>query len=166
MNSEAPFALRLSSQLLFGIVRIYQRKVRYLLQDCNDALGKLRQVSAFNSQFFWVRILTFFSRSSYFKRFLFSSSHFDVLVFRVRVLTFLYFEFVFWCSYISSSCFGVLFFEFVFRRLFGLPYLESESVILLKVFHSHRSSLILKNSLISCSFPSSNFQLHQGTPLN
>eukprot|EP00210_Caulerpa_lentillifera_P008803 g8399.t1 len=43
MNSEAPFALRLSSQLLFGVVRIYQRKVRYLLQDCNDAFGKLRE---------------------------------------------------------------------------------------------------------------------------
>ncbi|KAJ4177056.1 hypothetical protein NW767_015245 [Fusarium falciforme] len=34
--SQAPMALRLSSQLLLGAVRIYQRKTRYLLDDCDD----------------------------------------------------------------------------------------------------------------------------------
>ncbi|KAL2692531.1 hypothetical protein Neosp_002941 [[Neocosmospora] mangrovei] len=34
--SQAPMALRLSSQLLLGAVRIYQRKARYLLDDCDD----------------------------------------------------------------------------------------------------------------------------------
>ncbi|KAL5610748.1 hypothetical protein FOBRF1_006865 [Fusarium oxysporum] len=34
--SQAPMALRLSSQLLLGVVRIHQRKTRYLLDDCDD----------------------------------------------------------------------------------------------------------------------------------
>ncbi|KAI8680455.1 hypothetical protein NCS57_00326100 [Fusarium keratoplasticum] len=34
--SQVPMALRLSSQLLLGAVRIYQRKARYLLDDCDD----------------------------------------------------------------------------------------------------------------------------------
>ncbi|KAM6513957.1 hypothetical protein FALCPG4_015145 [Fusarium falciforme] len=34
--SQAPMALRLSSQLQAGAVRIYQRKTRYLLDDCDD----------------------------------------------------------------------------------------------------------------------------------
>ncbi|KAH8556853.1 Rec8 like protein-domain-containing protein [Umbelopsis sp. PMI_123] len=34
--------LRLSGQLLLGIVRIYSRKTRYLLEDCNDALVKIK----------------------------------------------------------------------------------------------------------------------------
>ncbi|KAM5350418.1 hypothetical protein ACJ41O_006923 [Fusarium nematophilum] len=33
--SQAPMALRLSSQLLLGVARIYQRKTRYLLDDCD-----------------------------------------------------------------------------------------------------------------------------------
>ena len=45
MNPEAPFALRLSSQLLFGLVRVYRRQVTYLLQDCNDALSKIYDVT-------------------------------------------------------------------------------------------------------------------------
>jgi len=40
--SHAPFALRLSSQLLLGVVRIYQRKTRYLLDDCNEAMMKIK----------------------------------------------------------------------------------------------------------------------------
>jgi len=40
-------ALRLSGQLLLGVVRIYSRKVGYLFQDCNDALVKIKQ--AFNT---------------------------------------------------------------------------------------------------------------------
>lgn len=35
MNPEVPIALRLSGFLLFGIVRIYSKKVEYLQQDCN-----------------------------------------------------------------------------------------------------------------------------------
>ncbi|KAK9446611.1 Rec8 like protein-domain-containing protein [Limtongia smithiae] len=38
----APMALRLSGQLLLGVVRIYSRKAKYLLDDCNEALMKLR----------------------------------------------------------------------------------------------------------------------------
>ncbi|KAF9776290.1 hypothetical protein IL306_005552 [Fusarium sp. DS 682] len=34
--SQAPMALRLSSQLLLGVVRIHQRKTRYLLNDCDN----------------------------------------------------------------------------------------------------------------------------------
>ena len=44
MNPEAPLALRLSSQLLLGVVRIYSRKVGYLFDDCNQALSKIKQV--------------------------------------------------------------------------------------------------------------------------
>ncbi|KAF5700283.1 cohesin complex subunit SCC1 [Fusarium globosum] len=42
MPSQAPMALRLSSQLLLGVVRIYQRKTRYLLDDCNEAMMKIK----------------------------------------------------------------------------------------------------------------------------
>ncbi len=37
-----PMALRLSGQLLLGVVRIYSRKARYLLEDCNEALLKIK----------------------------------------------------------------------------------------------------------------------------
>jgi cohesin complex subunit SCC1 len=40
----APMALRLSGQLLLGVVRIYNRKARYLLEDCNEALVKIKMV--------------------------------------------------------------------------------------------------------------------------
>lgn len=43
--NQAPMALRLSSQLLLGVVRIYQRKTRYLLDDCNEAMMKIKMVS-------------------------------------------------------------------------------------------------------------------------
>ncbi|KAK4234837.1 Rec8 like protein-domain-containing protein [Achaetomium macrosporum] len=39
---DAPLALRLSGQLLLGVVRIYSRKARYLLDDCNEALIKIK----------------------------------------------------------------------------------------------------------------------------
>lgn len=42
---QAPMALRLSGQLLLGVVRIYSRKARYLLDDCNEALMKIKMVS-------------------------------------------------------------------------------------------------------------------------
>ncbi|KAI9885829.1 MAG: Sir2 histone deacetylase Hst2 [Watsoniomyces obsoletus] len=41
-QGQAPMALRLSGQLLLGVVRIYSRKARYLLDDCNEALMKLK----------------------------------------------------------------------------------------------------------------------------
>lgn len=44
-QGQAPMALRLSGQLLLGVVRIYSRKARYLLDDCSDALTKIKHVS-------------------------------------------------------------------------------------------------------------------------
>ena len=38
-------ALRLSGQLLLGVVRIYSRKAKYLLDDCNEALLKIKMAS-------------------------------------------------------------------------------------------------------------------------
>src|SRR5438105_628460 len=35
-------ALRLTGQLLLGVVRIYSRKAKYLLDDCNEALLKIK----------------------------------------------------------------------------------------------------------------------------
>ncbi|ROT36862.1 hypothetical protein SODALDRAFT_325441 [Sodiomyces alkalinus F11] len=40
--TQAPMALRLSGQLLLGVVRIYSRKARYLLDDCNEASMKIK----------------------------------------------------------------------------------------------------------------------------
>lgn len=40
-------ALRLSGQLLLGVVRIYSRKAKYLLDDCNEALLKIKMVRHF-----------------------------------------------------------------------------------------------------------------------
>lgn len=34
----------MSGQLLLGVVRIHSRKTRYLLEDCNGALEKIKQV--------------------------------------------------------------------------------------------------------------------------
>ncbi|KAI1006847.1 hypothetical protein K3495_g1372 [Podosphaera aphanis] len=42
--NQAPLALRLSGQLLLGVVRIYRRKANYLLDDCNEALLKIKMV--------------------------------------------------------------------------------------------------------------------------
>ncbi|KAI9093042.1 Rec8 like protein-domain-containing protein [Phlyctochytrium arcticum] len=39
---QNPMALRLSGQLLLGVVRIYSRKARYLLEDCTEALVKIK----------------------------------------------------------------------------------------------------------------------------
>src|SRR5271154_3640326 len=43
-QGQMPMALRLSGQLLLGVVRIYSRKARYLLDDCNEALMKIKMV--------------------------------------------------------------------------------------------------------------------------
>ncbi|KAG7098857.1 hypothetical protein E1B28_000760 [Marasmius oreades] len=43
MGEEVEFmALRVSGQLLLGVVRIYSRKAKYLLDDCNEALLKIK----------------------------------------------------------------------------------------------------------------------------
>jgi cohesin complex subunit SCC1 len=39
-------ALRMSGHLLLGVVRIYSRKVKYLMSDCSDALVKIKMVRA------------------------------------------------------------------------------------------------------------------------
>ncbi|KAI8375098.1 Rec8 like protein-domain-containing protein [Choanephora cucurbitarum] len=41
-QEEEPLTLRVSGQLLLGVVRIYSRKTRYLLEDCNEALTKIK----------------------------------------------------------------------------------------------------------------------------
>lgn len=41
-----PMALRLSGQLLYGIVRIYSRKAKYLYEDASDILMKLKAAFA------------------------------------------------------------------------------------------------------------------------
>ncbi|QIW99774.1 hypothetical protein AMS68_005292 [Peltaster fructicola] len=41
-SGQAPMALRLSGQLLLGVVRIYSKKAKYLFDDCSEALGKLK----------------------------------------------------------------------------------------------------------------------------
>ncbi|KAK5124534.1 hypothetical protein LTR85_001751 [Meristemomyces frigidus] len=41
-TGQAPMALRMSGQLLLGVVRIYSRKARYLLDDCSEALSKIK----------------------------------------------------------------------------------------------------------------------------
>ncbi|GMG99957.1 hypothetical protein Nepgr_001797 [Nepenthes gracilis] len=43
LSPEVPIALRLSSHLLLGVVRIYSRKVNYLFDDCSEALLKVKQ---------------------------------------------------------------------------------------------------------------------------
>jgi cohesin complex subunit SCC1 len=44
VSTEVPFALRMSGHLLLGVVRIYSRKVKYLLADAQDALVKIKMV--------------------------------------------------------------------------------------------------------------------------
>lgn len=57
--NDAPLALRLSGQLLLGVVRIYSRKARYLLDDCNEALLKIKMVCFSPFQFRLDTLLTF-----------------------------------------------------------------------------------------------------------
>lgn len=44
VRNDQPLALRLSGQLLLGVVKIYSRKARYLLEDCNEALLRIKLV--------------------------------------------------------------------------------------------------------------------------
>ncbi|EGP86804.1 unnamed protein product [Zymoseptoria tritici ST99CH_1A5] len=41
-GEQAPIALRLSGQLLLGVVKIYNRKAKYLMDDCSEALLKIK----------------------------------------------------------------------------------------------------------------------------
>ena len=43
---DVPLALRLSGQLLLGVVRVFARKVAYLHADANDALSHIRHAFA------------------------------------------------------------------------------------------------------------------------
>ncbi|PKA54729.1 Sister chromatid cohesion 1 protein 3 [Apostasia shenzhenica] len=43
LSPDIPIALRLSSHLLLGVVRIYSKKVNYLFHDCSEALLKIKQ---------------------------------------------------------------------------------------------------------------------------
>jgi hypothetical protein len=45
-HQKVPLALRLSGQLLLGVVRIYARKLEFLHRDSDDALVKIRQARA------------------------------------------------------------------------------------------------------------------------
>jgi cohesin complex subunit SCC1 len=42
LNPSWPLALRVSGQLMLGIVRIYSRKVKYLMTDCTEAMWKIK----------------------------------------------------------------------------------------------------------------------------
>lgn len=42
VNPTVPLALRMSGHLLLGVVRIYSRKVKYVLNDCTEAMLKLQ----------------------------------------------------------------------------------------------------------------------------
>ena len=42
VKPTVPLALRVSGHLLLGLVRIYQRKVKYLFSDCSQALVKIK----------------------------------------------------------------------------------------------------------------------------
>lgn len=58
--SQVKMALRTSGHLLLGVVRIYHRKAKYLLADCNEAFIKIKM--AFRpgiTDFFLILILEF-----------------------------------------------------------------------------------------------------------
>lgn len=42
VHPQVPLALRVSGHLLLGIVRIYSRKVKYLMHDCHEAMVKIK----------------------------------------------------------------------------------------------------------------------------
>jgi cohesin complex subunit SCC1 len=42
VNPQVPLALRVSGHLLLGVVRIYSRKVKYLMHDCHEAMVKIK----------------------------------------------------------------------------------------------------------------------------
>lgn len=42
LNPATPLALRVSGHLMLGIVRIYSKKVKYLMADCTEAMWKMK----------------------------------------------------------------------------------------------------------------------------
>lgn len=44
LQPTVPLALRMSGHLLLGLVRIYSRKVKYLMSDASEALVKIQMV--------------------------------------------------------------------------------------------------------------------------
>ena len=44
LNPLEPLALRVSGHLMLGIVRIYSRKVKYLISECTEAMWKIKLV--------------------------------------------------------------------------------------------------------------------------
>ena len=42
VNPTVPLALRVSGHLLLGVVRIYSRKVKYLMHDAQEAMVKIK----------------------------------------------------------------------------------------------------------------------------
>lgn len=44
VDPDQPLALRLSGQLLLGVVKIYSKKVNYLFEDCSSAIIKIQEV--------------------------------------------------------------------------------------------------------------------------
>lgn len=46
VHPQVPLALRLSGHLLLGVVRIYSRKVKYLVQDSHEAMTHLKMAFA------------------------------------------------------------------------------------------------------------------------
>ena len=42
MQPKVKMALRTSGHLLLGVVKIYSRKAKYLLADCNEAFAKIK----------------------------------------------------------------------------------------------------------------------------
>lgn len=57
LKPKVKMALRTSGHLLLGVVRIYSRKAKYLLQDCNEAFVKIK-VSGFTAKCFYLSCLT------------------------------------------------------------------------------------------------------------
>lgn len=49
LNPAQPLALRVSGHLMLGVVRIYSRKVKYLMSDCTEAMWKIKMVSIYLS---------------------------------------------------------------------------------------------------------------------
>jgi len=47
IHPAVPMALRMSGHLLLGVARIYSRKVKYLMEDCSDAMSKIKLVGVF-----------------------------------------------------------------------------------------------------------------------
>ncbi|KAL9031197.1 MAG: hypothetical protein Q9196_000761 [Gyalolechia fulgens] len=49
-SAAEPMGLRINSQLLLGVVRVYKQKVRYLLEDCNQTMTRIRLMDQRNVQ--------------------------------------------------------------------------------------------------------------------